>query len=187
MLSILPEPDNDGFLIDWAQELRDTNESWMRLAQRGVEAFVVQAMGEGVPFAMETVFSHWEQQADGTHASKIDRIRELQDAGYFVLLCFVGLANVQVSLGRVLTRVAEGGHSVPEPKLINRFPRTQSAIAAALSVVDAAILVDNSLTKERAFDPCRIEVDKEVVYDLRQGGAADPAILEWLDIVSPVA
>lgn len=186
MLSILPEPDRDGYLIEWAARLRDENDSWMRLAQRGVEAFVAQAMAEGVAFAMETVFSHWKQRVDGSFESKIDRIRELQEAGYFVLLCFVGLADVQVSMGRVLTRVAEGGHAVPEGKLLDRFPRTQAAVAAAIPVADAAILTDNSLDKDRAFGVCRIEVGEEVVYDIRDSGTADPAIRKWLDVVSPI-
>ena len=109
MLSILPEADHEGRLIKWAQALRDTDESWMKVAQKGVEAFVAQAMARGVPFAMETVFSYWEALPNGKFASKIDLIREMQAAGYFVLLFFVGLSNVRLSIGRVMTRVAEGG------------------------------------------------------------------------------
>ncbi|WP_208759640.1 zeta toxin family protein [Sphingobium fuliginis] len=32
MLSILPEAQGDGSLVDWAQELRDTNLGWMQVA-----------------------------------------------------------------------------------------------------------------------------------------------------------
>jgi predicted ABC-type ATPase len=185
MLSILPEPNREGFLAGWAAELRDTNESWMRVAQRGVEAFVVQAMGESVPFAMETVFSHWRERPDGSFESKIDRMIELQQAGYFVLLCFVGLSNAQLSIARVQTRVASGGHAVDMKKLLDRFPRTQKAIAAATAIADAAILVDNSLDEERAFSVCRIQLGEEEVYDVRHTGA-EPAITEWLNRISPL-
>lgn len=65
MMSILPEPNSDGALTDWAQNLRDTDESWMRVAQQGVLAFVGHAMQAKVPFAMETVFSHWIEHQDG--------------------------------------------------------------------------------------------------------------------------
>jgi predicted ABC-type ATPase len=186
MVSILPEPNREGFLVEWAQQLRDTNKSWMRVAQRGVQAFVAQAMGESLPFAMETVFSHWEERPGGVVASKIDLIMDLQEAGYFVLLCFVGLSNVQLSLGRVLTRVASGGHAVDTQKLLDRFPRTQKAIAAAVPVADAAILVDNSLDKERAFGVCRIQLGEEIVFDVRQDDA-EPAVREWLDKVTPLS
>ena len=121
MLSILPEPGSDGALDDWAQSLRDTDENWMKVAQDGVQAFVGHAMRAKVPFAMETVFSYWEEQPDGSVLSKIDLINDMQLAGYFVLLFFVGLTNVELSILRVQTRVAENGHDVPVDRLLKRF------------------------------------------------------------------
>ena len=56
MLSILPEPGEDGHLTAWARTLRDQDRGWMGVAQQGVNAFVGHAMGAKVPFAMETVF-----------------------------------------------------------------------------------------------------------------------------------
>lgn len=184
MMSILPEP-SGGRLPAWAASLRDDNEDWMKVAQKGVEAFVVQAMGHGVPFAMETVFSHWEDLGDGRFASKIDRIREMQDAGYFVLLLFVGLSDAQLSIGRVVTRIAQGGHAVEVQKLIDRFPRTQQAIAAAVSVADAAVLTDNSREQSDAFTVCRIQIGEAEIFDLRAEPDPTPeAISTWLDRVA---
>lgn len=188
MMSILPEVSAGAKLPTWASKLRDSDTSWMRVAQRGVEAFVVQAMAAGVPFAMETVFSDWRPQPDGTFASKIDRIKEMQDAGYFVLLLFVGLSDVTLSLGRVMTRVAKGGHNVDPLKLSERFPRTQTAIRAALPIADAAILADNSRTPEHAFTLCRIQQGAAEVFDIRNGeDAPPPEIIAWLNAVAPRA
>jgi len=117
MLAILPEQASDGALPDWAATLRDEDQSWMKVSQQGVQAFVGHAMNAKVPFAMETVFSHWQPRGDGTFESKIDQIQQMQAAGYFVLLIFVGLASVELSIGRVQTRVQENGHAVPEDKL----------------------------------------------------------------------
>lgn len=50
----------------------------MEVAQKGVEAFVAQAMARKVAFAMETVFSHWQPLEDGSVESKIDLIRQMQ-------------------------------------------------------------------------------------------------------------
>jgi predicted ABC-type ATPase len=187
MMSILPEP-VEGRLPAWAAALRDQNESWMSVSQKGVDAFVVQAMAAGVPFAMETVFSHWQPRAGGGHESKIDRILEMQAAGYFVLLLFVGLSDTQLSMGRVATRIARGGHAVPPERLEARYPRTQAAIRAALPVADAAILTDNSREEDQAFTVCRIQMRDAEVFDLRRGAAAVPAeILAWLDVVCPLA
>ncbi|MGC6327855.1 zeta toxin family protein [Rhizorhabdus sp. FW153] len=186
MLSILPEPNSDGALPDWAQGLRDSNEGWMRVSQQGVHAFVGHAMAQNVPFAMETVFSYWDVSADGTVSSKIDMIREMQDAGYFVLILFVGLSNVELSILRVQTRVAEHGHDVPHDRLLRRFPKTQNAIREAVTVADAAVLADNSRTTKEAFTVSRVQIGTQVVFDIRQNGAAPPMIAEWLDVVVPL-
>jgi predicted ABC-type ATPase len=187
MLSILPESSAQKALPSWASKLRDNDISWMKVAQKGVEAFVVQAMAHNVPFAMETVFSHWKELADGSVQSKIDLIREMQRANYFVLLFFVGLSSTQLSIGRVFSRVQAGGHNVEEQKLKERFPRTQKAVGHATSVADAAILVDNSLDPQHAFAVCRIQLGSRKIYDCRDEAATPPqAILQWLNVVSPL-
>jgi predicted ABC-type ATPase len=186
MLSILPEPGEDGHLVSWAARLRDQDIGWMRVAQQGVQAFVGQAMAAQVPFAMETVFSYWEEQPDGRIASKIDLITNLQAAGYFVLLTFVGLHSAGASINRVATRVREGGHGVAVPTLRRRFPKTQKAIAAALKVADASILVDNSRTPDRAFTVCRVQFGPMPLFDIRRGDGDPPAVVSaWLDVVAP--
>jgi predicted ABC-type ATPase len=185
MLSILPEAGGDGALPDWASDLRDTDQSWMQVAQQGVQAFVGHAMNARVPFAMETVFSHWHVGDDGQVESKINLIRDMQREGYFVLLIFVGLANAALSISRVATRVQEHGHAVPEKRLVDRFPRTQKAIAAALDVADAALLTDNSRQPAQAFTVCRVQITGTEIYDIRAATAPPRVISMWLDRVSP--
>jgi predicted ABC-type ATPase len=186
MLSILPEPSESGHLVAWAARLRDRDSGWMRVAQQGVQAFVGHAMAERVPFAMETVFSYWEEQPDGRVASKIDLISNLQAAGYFVLLVFVGLRSVTESIGRVETRVREGGHGIAVETLRRRFPKTQKAIGAALLVADASILADNSRTPAEAFTVCRVQVGGMPLFDIRRVSPKPPAVISaWLDVVAP--
>ena len=186
MLSLLPEPNSGNRLEPWAQQLRDTDQGWMKVAQNGVEAFAGHAMQAQVPFAMETVFSYWEEQSDGTVRSKIDRIREMQLAGYFVLLFFVGLTNVELSILRVRTRVAENGHDVELDRLLRRFPKTQRAIREAGKITDAAIFADNSRDQRQAFTVCRVQLGTTPLLDLRRGAGGVPsAISGWLDVVCP--
>lgn len=186
MLSILPEPNSEGKLDPWAQALRDSDLSWMKVAQDSVQAFVGHAMLAKVPFAMETVFSYWEEQPDGTVRSKLDLIRDMQSAGYFVLLVFVGLTNVDLSILRVQTRVAENGHDVPLDRLHRRFPKTQRAIREAAKIADATIFTDNSRDPKRAFTVCRIQSGEAPLFDLRRRTRPVPsAILAWLDVVCP--
>lgn len=185
MLSVLPERGSSGKLVGWAQTLRDTDKNWMKVARESVDSFVVNAMQARVPFAYETVFSHWRAREDGTFESKIDRIRELQAAGYFVLLLFVGLSDVGLSVGRVITRHAKGGHDVPQQSLLDRFPRTQRAIAQAIPVADASILVDNSADETKAFSVARVQVGADLLFDVRQAASPPARMVEWLSIVAP--
>lgn len=186
MMSILPEVERGRRLPAWASKLRDKDEAWMGVAQKGVESFVARAMLAKVPFATETVFSYWKDLGAGKFASKVDLIRQMQKEGYFVVLLFVGLASSQLSIGRVATRVAAGGHAVDAKKLNDRFPRTQKAISDAIHVADAAILTDNSRAQSSAFTVCQIRQGAKVIFDIRSTRSRPPKeILAWLDIVDP--
>ena len=185
MMSVLPEPDTDGRLPSWASLLRDGDRSWMAVAQQGVQAFVSHAMGAKVPFATETVFSHWQDLGGGRFASKLDLIRNMQEAGYFVLLVFVGLRDAELSILRVRTRVLRGGHGIAEGTLRARFPRTQRAIAEAVKIADASVLVDNSRGIAQAFTVCRVQLGAAEMYDTRTGGDVPGMISAWLPIISP--
>jgi len=185
MLSILPEASGETPLDAWAVHLRDNHTGWMQVAQRGVQAFTAQAMLQRIPFAMETVFSHWRELPDGTVESKASLLEEMRRAGYFTLLVFVGLANANISAARVLTRVQCGGHAVPSGKLVDRFPRTQKAIRNALPIADAALMLDNSGDAREAYRICRLQARDRVVFDWRDQEIPPRHVLEWLDIVSP--
>lgn len=127
-------------------------------------------------------------QPDGTGLSKLDLIRDMQKAGYFVLLFFVGVANVDLSILRVQTRVAEHGHGVEMERLLRRFPKTQGAISEAAKIADASIFTDNSRDLKQAFTVCRVQLGETPLFDLRQSSdLVPPAIAQWLNVVSPLA
>ena len=89
-------------------------------------------------FCTETVFSD-------PVGSKLDFLARARAAGFFVTLVFIGLENPGISLGRVRQRVAQGGHDVPEGRLISRFPRTLKNLRGAVPIVNEAFLFDNTL------------------------------------------
>ncbi|MBP7609237.1 MAG: zeta toxin family protein [Steroidobacteraceae bacterium] len=88
-------------------------------------------------FIMETVFSDPE-------GDELAFLREATDAGYAVVLLFVGINGSDLSVLRVQQRAAEGGHDVPIDKLQQRFPRTLANLAAAFEFVELALIIDNS-------------------------------------------
>jgi predicted ABC-type ATPase len=168
MLSILPTPDpKTQALPEWAEDLRDGDERWQRLAQEGVQLFLGLIMDKGMPFAFETVFSHYVKQPDGSIETKLEQIRMLQRAGYFVVLLFVGLASADMSILRVQTRLSQGGHDVPTDKLLERFPRTQKAIALAAPIANMTLMFDNSRGAADAFTLVRVQRRRSVLYDCR--------------------
>lgn len=191
MMSILPEPKRKhgsdvDLLPDWAANLRDREPAWMRVAQKGVEAFVAQAMAHRVAFAMETVFSHIRTNERGEIvASKVDLIRQMQQNGYYVVLFFVGLASADLSISRVMMRVASGGHDVALEKLEQRFPRTQQAVRVAAPVADTTIMVDNSFGQRQAFSVARVQRGEVIRFDCRRDGRPSPPVRGWLDKVAP--
>lgn len=89
----------------------------------------------GVSFCYETVFSH---------QSKIDFIKQAMLSGYVVNLIYIHLDSPDLNVARVFQRVSEGGHKVPEDKILSRIPRTQENIKAALLIADYADVYDNS-------------------------------------------
>ena len=190
-LSLLPIADEEQKLKPWAARLRDEDERWQKLSQEGVQLFMGLIMDQGMSFAFETVFSHFDKQADGTIRSKTDTIVTLQKHGYFVILLFVGLANPELSILRVATRKSQGGHDVPETKLRSRFPRTQQAIQMASTVADMTLMLDNSRSVKDAFSLVRAQRKQTVLYDCRDGQfKQDLELVEvaglWLSKVAPI-
>jgi predicted ABC-type ATPase len=166
--SILPPVhDTSEALPKWARQLRDEDERWQTLSQEGVRTFVSLIMERRIPFAFETVFSHWVPRADGTYESKAEIIELLQKQGYFVVLLFVGLASVDLSILRVETRKEQGGHGVPLNKLKTRFARTQKAVGHAAPLADMTLMFDNSRKPEEAFTLVRAQRGENILYDCR--------------------
>jgi predicted ABC-type ATPase len=88
-------------------------------------------------FCMETVLSD-------TQGAKLAFFAEAQSQGYFLLFIHIRISDVEVSIARVTHRVQNGGHDVPEDKLLARFARTQDNARKALAMADAGFVFDNS-------------------------------------------
>ena len=69
----------------------------------------------------------------------INRIRK---EGYQTSLFFFGTDDVRVNKGRVLQRVKEGGHGVPEPIIEHRYRMGLSYLKREMLLLDDVILID---------------------------------------------
>lgn len=110
------------------------------LAYRAAELAEIERralIARGDTFVMETVLSD-------PHGAKLGLLRDAQEAGYRIALLFIGIDGPELSSARVSQRVAQGGHDVPDEKIVARFPRTLANAAAALRIADAAWIFDNA-------------------------------------------
>lgn len=94
-------------------------------------------LAEQRSFIMETVFS----DPDG---DKLNMLSAAQQRGYTVLLIFIGIPGPELSQARIVQRVQQGGHDVPDDRIFARYPRTLANLKQALAYVDTALLFDNS-------------------------------------------
>jgi len=112
----------------------------------------------GQSFVFETVYSH---------PSKIDYIAKAKALGYCVIMIMVHLETVEQNKSRVALRVAEGGHSVPDDKIISRIPRMLEHVKGSVSLCDNVQAYDNS-SRDNPF---------QLMFSIRSGTVetvADP-------------
>ena len=106
-------------------------------AARAADVLRRDFLARGVSFVFETVFSD-------PVGAKLGFLKEAEDAGFNVVLCFIGIADADVSEQRVCMRLEQGGHDVPVEKLRSRFPRTMVNLKKALHVLPHVFVYDNN-------------------------------------------
>lgn len=87
-------------------------------------------------FVFETVFSD-------PIGDKISFLENAANAGYTVVLIFIGISSTKTSEQRVSMRVAQGGHDVPTNKIVSRYPRTLANLRSAINRLPLVQIYDN--------------------------------------------
>lgn len=86
-------------------------------------------------FTLETVMSH---------PSKVKLLAEAQARGYRTYLYYVATDDPAINIARVKTRVALGGHDVPEDRISDRYYRSLDLLMEAIRHTTRAYIFDNS-------------------------------------------
>lgn len=94
-----------------------------------------KALLAGLSFSFETVMSSRD---------KVDLLRVAQEAGYRTYLYFVATEDPSINIARVKNRVADGGHDVPEDKIVTRYGRSLGLLREAIRYANRAYLFDTS-------------------------------------------
>ena len=105
------------------------------------ESIRVRLVNERASFITETVLSD-------PLGAKVAFLQQAHASGYDVTLIFIGLANPDLSAGRVMARVQAGGHGVPLDKVMARYERTLLNLERAIGQLPHVIVYDNSSAAE---------------------------------------
>lgn len=76
--------------------------------------------------------------------SEIKLLNEAKQNGYGVTVHFISLRDKQMSLFRVMHRVAQGGHDVPVEDIKRRFDRSEGNMIKVKNLADKFYLYDNT-------------------------------------------
>ena len=115
----------------------------------------------GISFSFETVMSH---------PNKVAFIEKARQCGYRVYLYFVSTQSVEINIGRVHTRVLEGGHDVPEDKVRKRYVLSMANLYGAVKQTNRAYIFDNSGKK------CELLAE----YDAEDNSLEVHHVTQWL-------
>ena len=143
-------------------------------AARVADALRRQLLAQRESFVFETVFSD-------PVGDKLAFLEEAAAAGYRTILCFIGIADPEVSEQRVAMRVSQGGHDVPTAKLHQRFPRTLANLQMAIRRLPQVWIFDN--------DDLRAPFRLVAVFEdgvLMRVNRPVPAWLDWESLAAEV-
>lgn len=81
--------------------------------------------------------------------------------GCQVQLIYVLTSDPQINIERIQERVADGGHPVPEEKVISRYNRCMELLPKEIQIADSAEVYDNS------FDKPSLIIEKTLDKEIR--------------------
>ena len=116
------------------------------IARRMVSGTLAQAAREAVRHRRAALVAGRTHLVETTLAGA-GTLRHMEAArmdGYRVELHYVSLDSPDQALLRIRTRVAQGGHDVPEPDVRRRFVRSLRNLPIAIARSDEARLYDNT-------------------------------------------
>lgn len=81
----------------------------------------------------------------------LNLIKRAKANGYFIRCFYIVTADPSINIARVKTRVAAGGHDVPQEKIIKRYFRSLDLIKEVIPFCDVCNIYDNSSRLFRIF------------------------------------
>ncbi len=74
-------------------------------------------------------------------------LKKAKEKGYFIRCYYILTADPYINVCRVKSRVEEGGHDVPEEKIVSRYEKALHLVKEVVAVSDICHIYDNSAEK----------------------------------------
>ena len=139
-----------------AKTLSGSDYENVRKAQKIAEEKRFELLEANISHSFETVMSH---------PSKIDYIVTARNKGFYTVLVFVGINDPKINVARVSGRVQEGGHGVPQEKIVERYKRTMEMLFEATMAVDEALVFDNTDPQKGLRLAAKVKGKELIKYD----------------------
>ena len=119
-----------------------------------------QLLRQRTSLTLETVMSS---------PDKVDLLAQAQQFGYRTYLYFIATDDPMINVSRVQNRVRQGGHPVPENKIVSRYHRSLDLLTAAIQHTNRAYIFDNSGENQESTwlaeitDGCNLEIKADQI------------------------
>lgn len=87
----------------------------------------------------------FNQETTLTGHAVLRNMRRAREAGYRVVLYYIGVDTAAVALDRIAHRVAVGGHDIDEGAVLRRYRASLGNLSRALDLCDEATILDNTV------------------------------------------
>ena len=132
-----------------ADDIKRTNHCTDLEAAQMAEAMREKYIKEHKSFTFETVLST---------DRNLKLLKKAKAGGYFIRCIYVLTCDPNINVARVKSRESQGGHGVPEDKIISRYEKALDLIPELVKVCDVMHIYDNSDVPFRIFKKRKTEL-----------------------------
>ena len=132
-----------------ADDIKRTNHCTDLEAAQIAEAMREKYVKEHKSFTFETVLST---------DRNLKLLKKAKAEGYFIRCIYVLTCDSNINVARVKSRESQGGHGVPEDKIISRYEKALDLIPELVKVCDVMHIYDNSDVPFRIFKKRKTEL-----------------------------
>lgn len=132
-----------------ADDIKRTNHCTDLEAAQMAEAMREKYIKEHKSFTFEIVLST---------DRNLKLLKKAKAEGYFIRCIYVLTCDPNINVARVKSRESQGGHGVPEDKIISRYEKALDLIPELVKVCDVMHIYDNSDVPFRIFKKRKTEL-----------------------------